>query len=61
MIPQKKSDSMGIFTRISAEPHVQAEAMAEVQAEVFRGMLDSSLATKTDLKGGTRRAAVRSA
>ena len=36
---------------------VQAEAMAEVQAEVFRGMLDSSLATKTDLKeelGGLR-------
>ncbi len=29
---------------------VQAEGLVEAQAEVFRGMLDSSLATKTELK-----------
>jgi trans-2-enoyl-CoA reductase len=31
-------------------PEEQAEAMAEVQADTFRGFLDSSLATKADLK-----------
>ena len=38
-------------------PEEQAEAMAEVQADTFRGFLDSSLATKADLKieiGGLR-------
>ncbi len=31
-------------------PEKQAEAMAEVQADTFRGMLDSSLVTKSVLK-----------
>ncbi len=38
-------------------PEKQAEAMAEVQADTFRGMIDSSLVTKTVFKeeiGGLR-------
>ena len=31
-------------------PEKQAEAMAEVQADTFRGMIDSSLVTKSVLK-----------
>ena len=30
----------------------QAEALVEAQAEVFRGMLDSTLTTKTEFKAG---------
>jgi len=30
----------------------QAEALVEAQAEVFRGMLDSTLTTKTEFKTG---------